>query len=117
MPTFVPSSFSSTMSDGSASKSSDSSCARCLSSSVPFEPKRWGVRGNLMKSSRVVPIDGRYLHHSEGKGEQREGFEPQNHCPESAGYPTLWEMPQFEFNFEWDPRKAAASARKHGVSF
>ncbi len=26
-------------------------------------------------------------------------------------------MPQPEFNFEWDPQKAAANARKHGVSF
>jgi|SRR5437867_1801066 len=24
---------------------------------------------------------------------------------------------QFEFNFEWDPHKAAVNARKHGVSF
>lgn len=26
-------------------------------------------------------------------------------------------MPQPEFNFEWDPQKAAANAHKHGVSF
>ena len=26
-------------------------------------------------------------------------------------------MPQTEFNFEWDPRKATTNARKHGVSF
>ena len=26
-------------------------------------------------------------------------------------------MPQFESNFEWDPQKAAANYRKHGVSF
>src|SRR5437867_6718116 len=56
MPTFVPSSFSSTMSDRSAINASDSFRPRCLSSSVPFEPKRCGVRGYLMKSSRVAPI-------------------------------------------------------------
>ena len=26
-------------------------------------------------------------------------------------------MPQPEFNFEWDPQKAATNARKHGISF
>ena len=25
-------------------------------------------------------------------------------------------MPQPEFNFEWDPQKAAANAHKHGIS-
>jgi uncharacterized DUF497 family protein len=25
--------------------------------------------------------------------------------------------PEFQFNFEWDPPKAAANLRKHGVSF
>ena len=51
MPTFVPSSFSSTMSDASAMKSEDSPWPRCLSSSVPLEPKRWGVRGYLTNVS------------------------------------------------------------------
>src|SRR5438477_5243316 len=44
------------MSDESAMNDSDSFRPRCLSSSVPFEPKRCGVRGYLMKSSRVAPI-------------------------------------------------------------
>jgi len=26
-------------------------------------------------------------------------------------------MPGFEYNFEWDPQKAATNVRKHGVSF
>ena len=26
-------------------------------------------------------------------------------------------MPSFEFNFEWDPAKAATNFQKHGVSF
>lgn len=26
-------------------------------------------------------------------------------------------MPDFEYNFEWDPLKAAGNRRKHGVSF
>ena len=26
-------------------------------------------------------------------------------------------MPRPEFNFEWDPQKAATNARKHGISF
>ena len=26
-------------------------------------------------------------------------------------------MPQPEFNFEWDPQKAATNASKHGISF
>lgn len=26
-------------------------------------------------------------------------------------------MPAFQSNFEWDPPKAAANARKHGISF
>src|SRR4051794_39204494 len=51
MPTFVPSSFSSTISDSSASKRRDSASPRCLSSSVPLEPKRWGVLGYLTNSS------------------------------------------------------------------
>src|SRR3954451_25035294 len=63
MPTFVPSSFSSTMSDSSARKRRDSASPRCLSSSVPLEPKRWGVLGYLTNSScdrptaRPLPLD------------------------------------------------------------
>ena len=56
MPTFVPSSFSSTISDPSARKRSDSASPRCLSSSVPLEPKRWGVLGYLTNSSRELPM-------------------------------------------------------------
>src|ERR1035441_8435772 len=56
MPTFVPSSFSSTMREGSAIKPLDSFGPRCLSSWVPLEPERCGVRGYLTKSSRVAPI-------------------------------------------------------------
>jgi uncharacterized protein len=26
-------------------------------------------------------------------------------------------MPRFEYDFEWDPKKAASNMRKHGVSF
>ena len=26
-------------------------------------------------------------------------------------------MAEFQYNFEWDPQKAAANLRKHGVSF
>src|ERR1700686_1940920 len=56
MPTFVPSSFSSTMSEASAMKARDSFWPRCLSSSVPREPNRCGVRGYLVKSSRDAPM-------------------------------------------------------------
>src|SRR6266567_632256 len=56
MPTFVPSSFSSTMSEESAMKSRDSCWPRCLSSSVPREPNKCGVRGYFMKSSRDAPM-------------------------------------------------------------
>ncbi len=45
--TLVPSIFSSTMSDGSAMKACDARRPKCLSSSVPREPKRCGVRGYL----------------------------------------------------------------------
>src|SRR5689334_511210 len=55
MPTFVPSIFSSTISDGSATKRSDSASPRCLSSSVPLEPKRCGVLGYLTNSSCDPP--------------------------------------------------------------
>ena len=34
----------------------DSASPRCLSSSVPLEPNRWGVRGYLMKSPCEAPI-------------------------------------------------------------
>src|SRR6185369_3164510 len=54
---FVPSIFSSTIKDGSAINASDSFRPRCLSSSVPFEPNKCGVRGYLMKSSRDAPIN------------------------------------------------------------
>jgi hypothetical protein len=50
MPTLVPSSFSSAISDPSARKRADSPSSRCLSSSVPLEPKRWGVLGYLTNS-------------------------------------------------------------------
>ena len=40
------------MSDGSAMNASDSFRPRCRSSSVPFEPKRCGVRGYLMNLAR-----------------------------------------------------------------
>lgn len=43
------------LSDGSATKRADSSADKCLSSSVPREPKRCGVRGYLTKSSRERP--------------------------------------------------------------
>ena len=56
MPTFVPSIFSSTINDSSAMNRMDSASLRCLSSSVPLEPNRWGVRGYLMKSPCEVPI-------------------------------------------------------------
>src|SRR5882724_1001471 len=56
MPTFVPSIFSSTINDGAAINASESFWPRWLSSSVPFEPNKCGVRGYLMKSSRVAPI-------------------------------------------------------------
>src|SRR3954471_6236919 len=56
MPTFVPSIFSSTISDGSAMNRSDSASPKCLSSPVPFEPNRWGVLGYLVKLSRELPM-------------------------------------------------------------
>src|SRR5580693_5731103 len=56
MPAFVPSTFSFTIKDGSATNASDSFRPTCLSSSVPFEPNKCGVRGYLTKSSRVAPI-------------------------------------------------------------
>src|SRR5271157_5795638 len=56
MPTFVPSSFSSTISDSSARKRRDSASPRCLSSSVPLDPKRWGVLGYFTNSPYELPM-------------------------------------------------------------
>src|SRR5687768_3714497 len=60
MPTFVPSIFSSTINDGSAMNASDAFRSKCLSSSVPLEPNRCGVRGYLTKLSREAPIIGNW---------------------------------------------------------
>src|SRR6185369_3649591 len=56
MPTFVPSIFSSTISESFVMNLLDSDSLRCLSSSVPFEPNRCGVLGYLTKSSREAPM-------------------------------------------------------------
>src|SRR5438874_1234657 len=57
MPTLVPSSFSSTINDSSATNSHDSRSPRRLSSAVPVEPNRCGVLGYLTKSSREAPME------------------------------------------------------------
>ena len=56
IPTLVPSSFSSTTSDGSLSICAVSAVPNRLSSEVPSDPARCGVRGYLKKSPLVVPM-------------------------------------------------------------
>src|SRR5208337_3737430 len=64
MPTFVPSSFSSTIRDTSARKRLDSGSPKCLSSSVPLDPKRWGVLGYFTNSPYELPMsNSRTLEH------------------------------------------------------
>src|ERR1035437_6450230 len=81
MPTFVPSSFFSTMREGSAIKPLDSPGPRCLSSSVPFEPKGCGVRGYLTKSSRVAPIILSSVYNIQRKGASFASLVLQRHSP------------------------------------
>src|SRR5713101_1366116 len=102
MPTLVPSSFSSTMSEASAMKSRDSCWPRCLSSSVPREPNRCGVRGYFMKSSRDAPIretvpDTFDIHQRVVRGQASQGISyllhghslPQPLCPQQPSPPVL----------------------------
>ena len=57
MPMFVPSSFSSTMSEAARMKSSDSCWLRCLSSSVPREPPQLNSP-YLLYCGRIDPNKG-----------------------------------------------------------
>ena len=56
IPTLVPSSFSSTTSDGSFSICAVSAGPNRLSSEVPSDPARCGVRGYLKKLPLVIPM-------------------------------------------------------------
>ena len=56
MPTFVPSIFSSTISEGLLMNLSESPSFICLSSAVPREPNKCGVLGYLMKSPCDSPM-------------------------------------------------------------
>src|ERR1039458_6442813 len=69
------------MREGSAIKSLDSPGPRCLSSSVPFEPKRCGVRGYLTKSSRVAPIILSPVYIIQRKGASFASLSLQRHSP------------------------------------